>query len=110
MYVIDANVTKFLQNYRSTLPTASITPKLHMLEDNVMPLVRRWKFGLGFYDEQGAESIHARFNSRSMHRIYDNVRNATERLKAIVKEHMSVLPYVAENRPDVNKRKTTNKD
>ena len=69
----------------------TVTPKLHMSEDHVMPWVRRWKFGLGFYGEQGAESIHARFNS--MQRTYANVRNATERLKAIVKEHnMSVLP------------------
>ena len=109
VYVIDANIKAFLQNYRSTLPTASITPKLHMLEDHVMPWVRRWKFGLGFHGEQGAESIHARFNS--MQRTYASVRNATERLKAIVKEHnMSVLLYVAENRPEVKKRNTTNKD
>ena len=53
------------------MPTASITPKLHMLEDHVMPWVRKWKLRLGFHGEQGAESIHARFHS--MQRTYANV-------------------------------------
>ena len=91
------------------MPTVSTTAKLHMLKDHVMPWVWRWKIGLGFHCEQGAESIHARFNS--MQRTYANVRNGTERLKAIVKEpSMSVLPYVAENRSELEKRKAANKD
>jgi hypothetical protein len=35
--------------------------------------------------EQGAESIHARFNA--LERTYGNMRNKVERMKCMVREH-----------------------
>ena len=49
--------------YREELPHSTVTPKLHMLEEHLVPWLQRWRVGFGLLGEQGAESIHARFNS-----------------------------------------------
>lgn len=82
---IEHNVKAFLDFYRKEFPTASITPKLHALEDHVVPWVRQWGVGLGFLSEQGAESIHANFNS--LMKTYSNIRNPVERMRRVMKEH-----------------------
>ena len=56
-------VDTFLEFYRTSFPDASITPKMHMLEDHMVPWMRHWHWSLGFHGEQGAESIHNIFNS-----------------------------------------------
>ena len=61
----------------------SITPKLHMLEDHVVPFLQRWNLGFGFLGEQNAESIHAQFN-----RNFENMKVATSKLEAILKQHL----------------------
>ena len=55
------NIARFMAYYRSQFPTATVTPKLHMLEEHV-PWIKRWGMGFGLLGEQGAESIHAYFN------------------------------------------------
>ena len=62
-----------------------MTPKLHMLEDHVVDFIKQWRVGLGLMGEQGAESIHTRFNQ--LERTYSNMRNEVDRLKAIMEEH-----------------------
>ena len=46
-----------------------MTPKMHMLEDHVVPFLREWHVGFGFHREQGAESLHAvlRINAKYRH-------------------------------------------
>ena len=51
-----------------------------MLEDYVVPFIRQWRVGLCVMGEQGAESIHARFNT--LQRTYANML----RLKCIMLE------------------------
>ena len=58
-----------------------------MLEDHMVPFLKKMKMGMGFLGEQGAESIHARFNSIT--RNYANMRNPAERLECVVKEHFN---------------------
>ncbi len=49
------------------------------------------KVGLGFLGEQGAESIHRRFNA--LRRNYVTIPNRVTRLEAIMKEHFNqILP------------------
>ena len=48
-----------MSSYREKSPQASILPKMHILEDHVVPWMRRWRIGAGLMGEQGAESIHA---------------------------------------------------
>ena len=74
-------IDKFQSYYSDSFPHASIAPKLHMLEDHVVPFLQRWKVGFGFLGEQGAESIHARFNS--IRKNCSNMPNSVTRLEAI---------------------------
>ena len=46
--------------YRAQFPWATVIPKLHVMEDHVIPWLRRFHVGAGLMGEQGAESIHAR--------------------------------------------------
>ena len=41
-------------------PDSSISPKMHLLEDHIIPWAKEWHVGFGLLGEQGAESIHAR--------------------------------------------------
>ena len=67
-----------------------ITPKLHLLEEHVVPFARRFGVGLGLLSEQGSESIHARFNALA--RSYHAIPNDLQRLTAFSQQHLvSVL-------------------
>ena len=75
-------ISDLMRYYRETFPTATITVKLHMLEDHMMPFLKLWKgVGFGLMGEQGAESIHADLNN--LKRMPDSV----ERLRCTIKEH-----------------------
>ena len=56
--LIETKIDKFLEYYRDSFPQATVLPKMHMLES----FLKQWKIGLGFLGEQGAESIHSRWN------------------------------------------------
>ena len=45
--------------YRSQFPTATVTPKLHMLEEHVVPWIKRWGVGFGVLGEQGKQMMIA---------------------------------------------------
>lgn len=77
----------------SKWPNIHITPKLHILEDHVVPFVKFWKVGCGFYGEQGAENLHHEFNL--MKKNYSGIRNNIERLRYLMNAHLlSVCPRV----------------
>ena len=57
VFSTESDIDEFLAHYRSAFPTASITPKLHMVEDHIVDFLRQWKVGIGTLGEQGAESI-----------------------------------------------------
>ena len=49
--------------YQESFPQATVLPKVHMLEEHVVPWpLKQWRIGFGMMGEQGAESIHA-YNS-----------------------------------------------
>ena len=58
----DVSITNFMRFYREEISTTT-TPKLHMLEVHMVPLINKWHYGMGFMGEQGAESIHTSFNA-----------------------------------------------
>ena len=49
--------------FRRCSPALTFSPKMHMLEEHVVPFIRKQKFPLGFFGEQGGESIHHDFVS-----------------------------------------------
>ena len=82
-------------------PGENIPTKMHhMLEDHAVDWIRsNQHIGFGLMGEQGAESIHARFNH--LYQTYCTVSSSTshpvEKLKYIMKEHLlsisPTLPY-----------------
>ena len=58
----DDSVREYLHFFRSNFPNESITPKLHLLEDHVVPWFERWGAGLALMGEQGGEGVHAHLN------------------------------------------------
>ena len=72
--------------YREKCPQASILPKMHVLEEHVVPWMRRWRIGAGLMGDQGAESIHAHF--MRLERTNQGIPNEVDRLKYMVKEHI----------------------
>ena len=44
--------------FRRSFPSATIPPKMHMLEDHTMKCVRARNVGFGLLGEQGAETMH----------------------------------------------------
>eukprot|EP00731_Ephydatia_muelleri_P004814 Em0002g990a len=72
-------IKEFLSYFRTAFPGATIPIKMHMLEDHATEWVRLTHVGFGLLGEQGAESIHAKFNS--LGRAYTAIPDRVERLK-----------------------------
>ena len=72
--MLQADIDAFVMFYRLNWPYESIIPKLHMLKDHVVPFIKKWHVGCGFYGKQGGESIHKDINC--MKRSYSCVRNS----------------------------------
>jgi hypothetical protein len=60
---IDGHIKAFMGYYRREFPHATVLPKMHMLEEHVLPWLRKRHVGFGLLGEQGVESIHTHFNS-----------------------------------------------
>ena len=84
-------IAHFMEDFRSSFPDSSIPVKMHMLEEHTVPWARKTHVGFGLLGEQGAESIHARFNG--LQRTYHSVPDKVQQLVLMVKEHLlSVAP------------------
>ncbi|XP_019627911.1 PREDICTED: uncharacterized protein LOC109472567 [Branchiostoma belcheri] len=104
MVDLSHDIKEFMSHYRRDSKSVSI--KMHLLEDHVVPCIRHWGFGLGFLAEQGIEEVHAQFNhiSQSTRSIADPVA----RLKATLKAHLlKVSPDHTGKIPEPVKRKRT---
>lgn len=101
MIIIETAVHIFVQHYRATFPSATFLPKLHMLEDHLIPWVKRWRVGCGCMGEQGAESLHAAFNNTE--RAYKNMRDSVDRL--LQNHHFRILPCNEALQPPLLKKK-----
>ena len=68
------------------------TAKMHLLEDHMMDWLSKHQAGCGLMGEQGAGSIHAKFNSLA--RTYSRIRDPKVKLNSIMKEHyLNVSPH-----------------
>ena len=74
-----------MQNYRDYFPGKTISPKMHILENHLLPFIKNFGFGFGLLSEQGGELLHAsmvRFSTRA-----SGIRNDIKRMKSIVESH-----------------------
>lgn len=93
--------------YRAEFPWATILPKMHIMEDHVIPWLRRFHIGAGLMGEQGAESIHARM--MKLERDFQGIKDDLDRLKYIVSEQaLYTAPSLSALRPPVKRRKVDN--
>ena len=97
----------FMDAFEERFPSASIPVKMHMLEDHMLEWVRGHSVGCGLLGEQGAESIHTRFNS--LHCTFASVPDGREKLRKIMRENLiSITPQNVAARPPPKKRKLLN--
>ncbi|XP_033104581.1 uncharacterized protein LOC117107132 isoform X1 [Anneissia japonica] len=83
--VIGESIQEFIDEYRNSGNSMTISPKLHMLEEHVIPQLKAWKFGLGLISEQGGESIHASFNQRK--RTVAGMHDRLAQLTSMMRSH-----------------------
>ena len=88
--------------YRESFPTATVIPKMHMLEKHVAPELKEWHIGFGMMGEQGAESIHACYNR--LGKMFDVMPDRVQQLKHKMKEYLlHVTPANIAAKPPVKK-------
>ena len=59
---------------------------MHLLEDHTLEWARNWHAGFGLLGEQGAESIHARFNV--LHRTFSSMHDRLQHMTSVMREHL----------------------
>ncbi len=90
--------------YRKEFPRATVLPKMHMLEEHVVPWLRKWHVGFGLLGEQGVESIHAHFNKYI--RTYKSVPEQVAQLRTLINEHLlHIAPEHVAATPSTKRRK-----
>ena len=103
IFFTDKAIVSFMDYFRTNFPNENISPKMHLLEDHTVEWVIRYNFGFGMLGEQGAESIHRRFNE--LNTTYSSIRNKEKRLLCVVKEHLvSISPDSISAQPPPTKR------
>ncbi len=100
---LETHIANFMEYYRERFPSATVLPKMHILEEHVVPWIRRWRLASGLMGEQGAESIHAHI--MKLERVHQGVASDLDRLKYIFKEQtLESAPSLTCLRPPLNKR------
>ena len=89
---------EFMHYYRDVFPEASITPKLHILEDHMVNFLRNWRVGCGLLDERGSESIHKVYNPTKSVSFYANIHINED---AFSKSPMNTTDVHAQNTSDI---------
>ena len=75
-----------MEKYRGCYPK-KVIPKMHMLEEHVLPWIERWGVGMALHGEQRGESIHAEFNRQTA--IAGGIRNKVDQLKSVMRNHLT---------------------
>ncbi len=44
---LELNIEDFMSFYRATFPHASVIPKMHLMEDHMIPWFKKWQVGFG---------------------------------------------------------------
>ena len=104
--LIEDTIHSFLAYYRRHFPSASITLKLHLMEDHMIPFLRQMEgVSFGLLGEQGAEHIHHEFNM--IRQRYANIPDRVEQLRCVMREHhLRWCPPLATLKPLPKKRKS----
>ena len=108
LFCIENDITEFMAHYRSSFPHATVLPKMHILEDHVIPWLRKWHVGAGLMGEQGAESLHAHLHT--LERNFASITNPVDRLKYIFNMYnVETSPQLLDLKPELQRRKKRKK-
>eukprot|EP00731_Ephydatia_muelleri_P010746 Em0005g1332a len=104
VHELEQSVQEFMELFRTNFPKGTIPIKMHMVEDHAVQWARSTHVGFGLLGEQGAESVHAKFNNLA--RAYSAIKGKVHQLKCIVAEHLvSIAPHNVPAIPPPKKRK-----
>lgn len=79
-----------------------------MMEDHVIPWIKKWNVGCGIMGEQEAESLHASFNY--IERAYSNMRDRVQQIRVLFKHHLlQILPTNRALEPPLLKKRKRNR-
>ena len=93
-----------MAHYRHSFPESTVLPKMHILEDHVIPWLQKWQVGSGIMGEQGAESIHSHL--RKLEEQYNGIVNPLQRLSYVIKEHnLEAAPQLNSLKPEPKRYK-----
>ena len=104
-YLTDHTIKSFFATFDKEFQGVGRTVKMHILECHTVEWLSLHQAGCGLMGEQGAESIHAKFNS--LKRTYSSIRNPLDKdkLKSIMREHyLNIAPSMSAAVPPVEKR------
>jgi hypothetical protein len=82
---VDNIIRKYMDFFRYYFSDTRIILKQHLLENHCINWVRKWKFGFGFHGEQGAESIHRKFNRYES--CFGAIESEVNKLKSMMVQH-----------------------
>ena len=103
-YQIELAIKRFFEFFDKEFPDSHRSVKMHILEHHMVDWIRYHHAGCGLMGEQGAESIHSKFNN--LKATFKSVHDPVERLMCIMKEHyLSVSPKIHGATPPKKKRK-----
>ena len=71
--MLDSYIKEFMSFYRTHFPAATVTPKMHMLEEHTVSFLQRWHVGSCFMGKQGVGSIHNSINQLEKH-LYEHAQ------------------------------------
>ena len=104
---LQSEIEEFLKTCREKIVARRLgntTPKLHLLEEHTVPLIRKLHVGLGLLAEQGAESPHSNLNTLNV--IFKNIPNSLARLITVAEQHLLTTTTEASTlSPSSRKRK-----
>ncbi|XP_070548414.1 uncharacterized protein [Ptychodera flava] len=103
------SVEDFLSYFRSKFPRETVTPKMHILEDHVVPWIQMHGVGCGLHGEQGMEGIHSVFNQLTA--TYSRIPQKLDQLQQLMNmHHLSVHPVKTCDKPEIKKRKLKSRE
>ena len=97
---LETAIDLFVKFYRTNFTLVTFIPKLHMLEDHIVPWMKRWRIGCGCMGEHGTESLHASLNQT------ENMKNMVDRLRVVLQNlHFKILPFTQSLEPPLLKKR-----
>ena len=93
----------FMETYRTSLPDESVFPKLHYLEEHLVPFTKKWKVGPGILGEHGGESVHSLFNQLAAR--FASMPARLSRVEAMMRHHLVQANPATKAPPEPAKKK-----